>query len=193
LEGLVSDRDELEQLTWAIEQRAEIQRTLLALYDILSRYPPQHYFVEHHALDNLVGAAFSLWRAVFLSDTFRGYSEVHQSLQQFVRKVITDNAINFTDDVRHRHWTVGYYLDNAESRLQLTSNYLDSERQLQTWGELEPYVLIKGTARLQFIQYEWECLHYALRYLIKKLHLKMQLDVKLPTIPRPNPMEELFE
>jgi hypothetical protein len=192
LEGLVSDFEELEQLTWAIEQRAEIQRTLLALYDILARYPPQSYFMEHHALDNLVGAAFSLWRAVFLSDTSRDYVDVHQDLKQFVRKVITDNAINFSDDLRHRDWTLGYYLDNAKLRLQLTSTYLDAERQLHTWAELEPYVLIKGTARKQLIQYEWESLHYALRYLMKKLHGKMTLEVKLPTVPKPSPIVELF-
>ena len=86
-------------LAWAIDQRAEIQRTLLVLYGFVRHSSPDS--LDHdtrYLLDLLIGAAFSLWRAVFLAETFRDVVQVHQSQEAFLLKVITDNAITFADD-----------------------------------------------------------------------------------------------
>ena len=53
---------------------------------------------------------------MFVADTFPDDVSVHGSEEQFLKKVITDNAIGFSDDRQNRHW-VGYYLENAKIRL----------------------------------------------------------------------------
>jgi hypothetical protein len=50
-----------EHLAWAIDQRADVQHTLLALYGFVQYHPPPK--LDHDAqylLDLLIGAAFSL-------------------------------------------------------------------------------------------------------------------------------------
>jgi hypothetical protein len=76
-------------------------------YKFVRDYPPRK--LDHDArylLDLLIGAAFSLWRAVFLAETVRDVVEIHRSQETFLQKVITDNAINFADDRDNRAWTV---------------------------------------------------------------------------------------
>jgi hypothetical protein len=105
-------------LAWAIEQRAEIQRTLLALYEFVRCHPASAIDTwDKYLLDSLVGAAFSLWRAAFLAETLREDAKIHESQEAFLEKLITDNSITFGDDKINRHWTVGYYLENAKYRL----------------------------------------------------------------------------
>jgi hypothetical protein len=60
-------------------------------------------------LELLIGAAFSLWRAVFLAETVRDVVQIHESEEGFLLKVITHNAVTFADDQSNRHWTVEYY------------------------------------------------------------------------------------
>ena len=72
---------------------------------------------SQQAFDPIVGAAFSLWRAVFLTQKDRDWSSVSLSLEKFLYKVITDNSISYQDDKTNSAWTAGYYLDNADLRL----------------------------------------------------------------------------
>src|SRR3954469_21549169 len=68
-----------------------------------------------------LGAAFSLWRAVFLAwpdDLARTFDVTKPDSLVFLRKVIDTNAIAFSDDVTARHWASGYYLNNARYRLE---------------------------------------------------------------------------
>jgi hypothetical protein len=51
-----------------------------------------------YLLDLLIGAAFSLGRAVFLAETVRDVL----SQEEFLRKVITDKAITSADDRDNR-------------------------------------------------------------------------------------------
>ncbi len=69
-----------EHLAWAIEQRAAVQHTLLALHEFV-RHSSAHTLDgdTRFLLDLLIGAAFSLWRAVFLADTFRDVVKIQQS------------------------------------------------------------------------------------------------------------------
>jgi len=85
----VSKSEELdeEHLAWAIEQRAAVQHTLLALHEFV-RHSSAHTLDgdTRFLLDLLIGAAFSLWRAVFLADTFRDVVKIQQSQEAFLLK-----------------------------------------------------------------------------------------------------------
>ena len=60
---------DLVALEWAIEKRAKIQETILALYRYAKSQPPQGPgFPASYLLDHLSAASFSLWRAAFLTD-----------------------------------------------------------------------------------------------------------------------------
>jgi hypothetical protein len=55
---------DLVALEWAIEKRAKIQETILALYRYARSQPPQGPgFPASYLLDHLSAASFSLWRA----------------------------------------------------------------------------------------------------------------------------------
>jgi hypothetical protein len=57
---------------WAIEQRAKIQHTLLALYkQVLKTNPKQTDWTLTYLMGHLISASFSLWRAVFLAENVR--------------------------------------------------------------------------------------------------------------------------
>jgi hypothetical protein len=119
-------------LAWAIDQRAEVQHTLRALYEFVRHHlPPTLDLDARCLLDHLIGAAFSLWRAVFLADTFRDDIHIHQSQEAFLLKVITDNTITFADDKANRHWTVEYYLENAKFRIARAIAYADHHKGTQ--------------------------------------------------------------
>lgn len=76
------------------------------------------------------GAAFSLWRAVFLlaekelRSEFRDENgdavskgRVQAAARAFLHQVVKTNAINFPDDMRNAPWTAGYYINNAIYRV----------------------------------------------------------------------------
>jgi hypothetical protein len=72
---------------------------------------------QKYVLGYLIGAAFSLWRAVFLADTFRDDLSVHGTQEQFLKTVITDNAIGPTIC----RWADGIFAMNREIRLHRTA------------------------------------------------------------------------
>jgi hypothetical protein len=122
--------------SWLVERRSKIQGLLLALYE----------FVKHHrcALEGncrdrelfglLTGAAFSLWRAAFLTDIERAPALVLDGVEHFLQLVVRDNAINFPQDRQTRAWTVGYYLNNARFRVL---RFLEKVRDDKTFSELD--------------------------------------------------------
>ena len=61
-------KPDVNHLRWAVDQRAEVQRTLLALYEYVRRKKTpggSHAEPQVYILDQLIGSAFSLWRAAF--------------------------------------------------------------------------------------------------------------------------------
>lgn len=110
--------EELERL---VTSRAAIQKTCLDLYQFGDRElePPRS-----HVLQLLVGAAFSLWRAVFLPNEKRDETLIHKTSRDFLRVVIETNNISFTTDQTYRAWVFGYYLNNALFRLDLAYDKL---------------------------------------------------------------------
>lgn len=106
-----------EDLRWLVRSRSEIQALCLSLYEVREGdhlEPPQS-----HVYQLLVGAAFSLWRAVFLSDEGREEPAIQKSAREFLKEVIETNAVSFGTDRAQKTWVFGYYLNNAFFRLDL--------------------------------------------------------------------------
>jgi len=106
-------------LAWLVERRSRIQTFLLRLYEFLEAKPIPLTPEKSLALQLLLGAGFSLWRAVFLADRGRKSEKIDVDAKEFLRLLIKDNAINYVQDDKTRAWTVGYYINNAYFRLRL--------------------------------------------------------------------------
>lgn len=108
-----------DDLTWLVEQRSKIQKLLLDLHafgknqgDGLLGHP-----VAYSAFQLLVGAAFSLWRAAFLTEPETTPEDTLKHLRQFLETLVRDNMIGYQQDKATQAWTAGYYLNNAYCRL----------------------------------------------------------------------------
>lgn len=189
----VVKKPDLDHMAWAIEQRAEVQRTILALYEYVRGGLGLRKRNEIQLLDLLIGAAFSLWRAVFLADKFRDTASVHQDQEKFLEKLITDNAITFVDDKNHRSWTVAYYLENAKYRLiRAVDVNIIGKNQKADRDLLLGHLRISGSY-VELTRYEWESAHFVLRRMLKHLNPGAKVEAKLPTAPEPPGLEKFFK
>jgi hypothetical protein len=114
----MSDPD-LSDLRWLVDRRNKIQSCLLQLYERIERTAVEPDKQHSLILQLLLGAAFSLWRAVFLAGSGRELNAVDSHAKEFLQTLIKDNAINYPQDQKTRSWSVGYYLNNAHLRLQV--------------------------------------------------------------------------
>jgi hypothetical protein len=100
-------------------------------------------------------------------------------------KAVSDNTITYSDDKLNRHWTVGYYLENAKLRLAHSIQMiLDHSRGTNLTGSLMPSVRLTGDAT-ELTEYEWECAHYVLRSILSELWPASTLEIRKPNLPRP--------
>jgi hypothetical protein len=67
--------------------------------------------------EKLAGVAFSLWRAVFLSELTGDDKKRMTHLDQFLKSLITDNTVVYQTDKNSREWTFRYYINNSRYRL----------------------------------------------------------------------------
>ncbi len=184
-------------LKWAIEQRAEIQFTLLALYDYMRSQPEGCFpdWFQELFQDHLIAAGFSLWRAVFLGDKPRDLKPVLDAQKAFLAKVLSTNAITFADDQKNSPWAVTFYLENARLRLlEARGLALELRRTVDSmalptpsldlvdYGLVERLVLYRGR-RVLDLQYQWELAHSALRRLFRVLEPTTTLPVKDLALP----------
>lgn len=183
-------RSDVKHLAWAIEHRAEIQRTLLALYELSFGLDSDPFKLT--LFNDLVGAAFSLWRAVFLADKSRNYGEVHESATEFLERVVTTNAITFGDDRASSAWSVGYYLDNAKLRLDSACKYSRANQSHPSLEQVEPLLGTVGYHDVSMTQYEWEAAHTALRIMFYVLYPECSLPIKQPTPREPQGLEKFM-
>jgi hypothetical protein len=134
-------------------------------------------------LDHLIAAGFSLWRAVFLSESDRDFIAIHKGQEKFLESVLTNNAITFADDKTNRAWTVSYYLENAKHRLAaaqaLTEEYLKDKSR----DRILPLLRLRGTRDVALTRYEWECVHAAMRLIVKILNPDSKLPLLQPNLP----------
>lgn len=109
---------------WLVERRSQIQRTLLNLHEC----PPSKLLspdgdgpILGWAWGFLVGAAFSLWRAVFLAETAitdeDSWPKIHAHARTFLKDLIETNTIVFSKDQSTRVWSCRYYLHNAYCKI----------------------------------------------------------------------------
>jgi len=105
-----------EFLSWLVRSRAENQRLLLDLLVFGRQHPEQAG--PHTLFQRIVGAAFSLWRAVFLVEGERQAEDIYTDAIMFLDLLVGDNMINYTQDRTTKRWTSGFYLNNAYYRLQ---------------------------------------------------------------------------
>lgn len=106
----------LEDYDWLVANRSRIQEVMLDLHKLLRRrYVPalKSREPERSIAALMVGTAFSLWRAVFLSDADRTWAHILKRAECFLARVVHDNTINYSQDRESRDWSVGYYLNNA--------------------------------------------------------------------------------
>ncbi len=113
----------LDHLAWAVESRARNQRSCLRLLTLLRTY--EHFWITQDlskATQDLIGIAFSLWRAAFLADKKGKRETIFAHGVDFLEKVIESNAISFATDMNSNEWTFNYYTKNARSSLTLLAN-----------------------------------------------------------------------
>ena len=117
---------ETDNFTWLIQARTSNQETLLRLYrlNITDKSNP----VSQQTYTLLVGAAFSLWRAAFLSDATRKSHNITEDATKLVKRLIQDNAVAYPQDRDTREWMVGYYINNAIWRLLIAWKFIKKEQ-----------------------------------------------------------------
>ncbi len=112
----------LSRLKEMVDSRHGIQSLC---FDLVSFMNNNYTEIEQHKKTRshtaqLAGAAFSLWRAVFLTESTDS-GELLITARSFLEKVVRTNMIGFNDDISMQAWTSGYYLNNAKYRLLLVS------------------------------------------------------------------------
>jgi hypothetical protein len=163
---------DLHHLEWAIDQRAKIQHTLLKLYQFLQTYNPDMQspnspWVRTSALDDLIAAGFSLWRAAFLAGSLRQLENIQEAQKQFLERVVTINAITFSDDKQNDAWTFGYYILNAMYRLLASQRNLEMFLSEEDKALLARLLRIRATGNRAHNRHQWESLHAVLRIFYK--------------------------
>lgn len=104
-------------LSWLVPRRSKIQQITLEIYKFNSSLDDKERERLWPVLGYLVGIAFSLWRAVFLSLPVRKPSEVYQQADHLLGILLETNAVGFPQDQLTLQWMAGYYNNNAILRL----------------------------------------------------------------------------
>jgi hypothetical protein len=89
-----------KDLEWIVENRSKIQRFLLDLHKFDHPLTEDQREKYHHVFGLLVGIAFSLWRAVFLSVSTRTMKEVTADATELLRILIATNTVGFPQDLK---------------------------------------------------------------------------------------------
>ncbi|MBV9990153.1 MAG: hypothetical protein JOZ72_02585 [Alphaproteobacteria bacterium] len=108
----------VRHLRWLIERRGENNVVGLKLLTLFENYG-ELINKRPHAVraQMLVGVAFSLWRAAFLSETQGNIEGKVKDAENFLRKMLADNTIGFSHDMELREWSASYYIQNARNSL----------------------------------------------------------------------------
>jgi hypothetical protein len=161
-------KTEDEFLEWLVPQRSELQKDLLVLDRILHRIPDAEGLTPNLRLAGwLLGAGFSLWRAVFIANVPLEPERNTSKAREFLRKVLLDHTIQYKDD--KNSWSFGYYTHSATFRLIQASSELPIPERTVELDRLiaETRKSVSGVASDAFTAYENA--HAALRILISVL------------------------
>jgi hypothetical protein len=66
------------------------------------------------------------WRAAFLTNVGNNPEITFSKSKEFLKRILTHNAIGFSDDFTNRDYTVGYYIANARYRIERMTKYNSS-------------------------------------------------------------------
>src|SRR5262245_10842027 len=114
------DNDTEVDVAWLVQERTRIQFFAVELLQFM-RAKKDAIIASNKDSDCallMVGAAFSLWRAIFLTHTDRTISGNFDAAEAFLTKVVRHNTISYFDDFKWSAWSFGYYLNNCRFRLQ---------------------------------------------------------------------------
>ena len=127
------------RLQLVVRDRWRIQVIALDLLNLLQdRQPDKPATDTRNAYDLLVGATFSLWRAVFLVELDNDWDTRLGNAESFLEKVIRDNAIGYADDWNNRRWSFAFYADNARYRLnEFSAQVPEFEARTRKFRDLE--------------------------------------------------------
>ena len=108
-----------EHFDWLVAGRSRNQKATLDLYKLVETNEDEisGSIPYQTAVNDLVGIAFSLWRAVFLSDLTGDVADQLADAKRFLQSLIAHNAVLYQTDFTAREWAFEYYLDNALFRL----------------------------------------------------------------------------
>ncbi len=111
-------------LQWLVQNRSRNQQVTLDIYLAMTRNGDviMGNAVYTQLAQELAGVAFSLWRAVFLSDFTKEMESELRDVKAFLGALISHNSIGYPQDRSAREWTFQYYLDNARQRLRGIAN-----------------------------------------------------------------------
>jgi hypothetical protein len=159
-------REEPVEVDWLVEQRCEIQRTSVRLLKLMKENDLANHECSDAAL-LMVGAAFSLWRAIFLAHINRTRERNVGKAKEFLEKFVRQNAITFPDDLKFQLWSFGYYLNNCRYRLKPIWSNLGMDKRDISWVDdpLPP----DADAKV-----EWTKHHDALRRALESLEARLQ-------------------
>jgi hypothetical protein len=113
------EQKDADHLAWLVRCRSQNQHTSLVLYQLMSENLEK--LREDHNLAtlgvSLVAVSFNLWRAVFLVDVDDGRADRVDHAVSFLKTLIADNTIAYTQDKNARGWACLSYINNASFRL----------------------------------------------------------------------------
>lgn len=113
-----------------VENRARVQYLLLELQCFLARNRRNLGAnpLQRSLFCLLIGAAFSLWRASFLTEVRRGWPGVLAGAEKFLTAVVRDNAIGYNQEKSAQKWMVGFYLNSAAFRIDASLRKFASDK-----------------------------------------------------------------
>ena len=93
-----------EHFDWLVAGRSRNQKATLDLYKLIEMHEEKlsRSFADRDAAQALVGIAFSLWRAVFLSDLSGEVADQLTDAKRFLQSLIAHNSVLYQTDFNAR-------------------------------------------------------------------------------------------
>jgi hypothetical protein len=166
-------QNELDVLKRQIHHRAQIEKLMFDMHVFFNAHDDLGSEFRWFKINPLIGIAFSLWRACFLTDVTHSEAEVFEHSKIFLEKLVRSNAVTFADDRVSREWSVMYYISNAFFRLENLANINEDFRELPAVAHMLEIAKRESVPSLD----GWELLFAALSEIFKKFssdykHLK---------------------
>jgi len=167
----MSKQDDLsaDHISWLVKSRSENQQITLKLFLVMK--DNEEKLKTNWDLANFAQAmaavCFSLWRAVFLSDTSeeKGYTLPISDAQSFLGNLILHNMVAYPQDRSTREWTFLYYVNNARYRLQALS---------KEYSNMLPASFVDGGNDIEAAKDFWAFHHAASEVAIRNLELALR-------------------